>query len=70
MNDEANVKLERHSRFFFLYSANPAAVTFSSSRNNFGSGAVKLKHDLPCIFFFRSGDNFFVSDSSQYSGIR
>jgi hypothetical protein len=65
-----NSQYKSHSRFFFLYSVNPAAVTFANSRNNFGSAPVKLKHDFPCIFFFKSGDNFFTSDASQYKGIR
>ena len=36
--------------------AKPAFVSLASSVNSFSSTVLKLKHDLPCIRFFNSGD--------------
>src|ERR1035438_4256130 len=59
-----------YKRFLRRYSVKPAPVSFPNSRNNAGSGPVKLKQDNPCMRFLSSGDTFLRNDSSQYSGMR
>ena len=44
------------TNFSSLNLAKPALVNFASSLNSFSSTDVKLKHDLPCIRFFNSGE--------------